>query len=1308
MATILLSAAGAAIGGSIGGTVAGLSSAVLGRAVGATLGKVIDQRLMGSGARAVEHGKVDRFRITAASEGAPVGHVYGRMRVGGQVIWASDFIERRSVTGGGKGAPSTPQTTTYSYSVSLAVALCEGVITGISRVWADGEEVAIRDLNMRVYPGSDSQLPDAVIEAIEGAGQVPAYRGTAYVVFDSLPLGQFGNRVPQFSFEVARPEQPGSDPALDLTRAIQAVALMPGTGEYSLATTPVHYTDGPGRRWSANVNTPAGITDFSVSLENLEQDLPNAGAASLIVSWFGNDLRCQHCDIRPKIEKPGQEGENMPWRVAGLDRASATPMDLVDGNPVYGGTPADASVIEAIRAMQASGKAVMFYPFILMDQLAGNGLADPYGSPEQAALPWRGRITLDAAPGEPGSTDGTPAAASEIDAFFGAARASHFAVTSSGVTYTGPANDWGFARFMLHYAALCAQAGGVDAFCIGSEMRGMTQIRGAANSFPFVQKLIQLAADARALLGPSVKIGYAADWSEYFGYIPTDGSGDRFFHLDPLWADANIDFIGIDNYMPLSDWRDGFEHADAVAGVPSIYDLDYLRGNIAGGEGFDWYYATPQHADDQVRKPITDGAYNEPWVYRYKDLRGWWENPHYERLGGIRQASPTAWVPQSKPFWFTEYGCAAIDKGANQPNKFLDAKSSESALPAYSTGARDELMQMQYLRAMTSHYADPGQNPISGVYGGPMVDMSRAFVWAWDARPYPFFPNNLTQWSDGDNYARGHWISGRTSARPLSSVVEEICTRAGIDAVDTSALFGHVRGYTVDDVSTGRAALQPLMLRYGFDAIERDGVLRFVMRGATQPADLDLNRLARSKDLDGLTEQERDPELELSGRMRLQFIEADGDYAALSEEAVLPDEATHSVANSSLPLAMTRGEGRQVVERWLAEARVARDRVRFALPPSNLAYGAGDTVRIPHADGSGAGIYRIDRIEQGDLLTIEAVRVEPSLYLPSDVTEERPSVKPFVPPVPVTPLFLDLPLLTGDEVPHAPHLAATASPWPGQVAVYASSVDANYGLNGSVEARAVTGTLHSPLPCAPHGRWDHAGQIEVALAAGFLEGTSPEAVLAGANTAAIGDGTPDNWEIVQFTSVALTPEGRYRLGGLLRGQQGTDALMPDVWPAGSWFVLLDGAARQIDLAANQRQVTRHYRIGPAKRGYDDPSYVHIEAAFNGNGLRPYAPAHLSALAGSGGALALTWIRRSRIDGDLWTGEVPLGEDAEEYRVQVRAGGTVLRTETVTAPAWLYSSAMQSADGASGTVEIAVAQVSARFGPGLEAKVSVSL
>ena len=235
-----------------------------------------------------------------------------------------------------------------------------------------------------------------------------------------------------------------------------------------------------------------------------------------------------------------------------------------------------------------------------------------------------------------------------MTSFFGAAAPANFAVSGTSVSWTGSPSDWGLRRMMLHYAHLCIVAGGVDAFLIGSKLRGLTQIRSGASTYPAVTALQSLAAACRSILGAGTKISYAADWSEYFGHQPQDGSGDVFFHLDPLWADANTDFVGIDNYMPLSDWRDGDLHLDALAGWPAIYDLPYLQSNIEGGEGFDWFYASDADRAAQLRTPVTDGAYGKPWMFRSKDIPSFWQNPHFNRPGGVESGSPTAWVPQSK------------------------------------------------------------------------------------------------------------------------------------------------------------------------------------------------------------------------------------------------------------------------------------------------------------------------------------------------------------------------------------------------------------------------------------------------------------------------------------------------------------------------------------------------------------------------------------------------------------------------------------------------------------------------------------
>ncbi|MEM8822167.1 MAG: glycoside hydrolase/phage tail family protein [Pseudomonadota bacterium] len=1303
MATLVLGAVGAAVGGSFSGSILGLSGAVIGRAAGATLGRVIDQSLLGQGGEAVEHGRTDRFRISGASEGAPLSRAVGRVRLGGQVIWSTRFREHVRVTsgggGGGKGKPKPPKTTTYYYTVSFAMALCEGVIRRVGRIWADGREVSRDSLDMRVYTGTEDQLPDALIEAVDGADRASAFRGTAYVVIEDLELGPYGNRIPQFSFEVVRAAE-GVDGAEDVASAVQGVAIVPGTGEYALATTAVHYNYGGGARDSANVNTPMARADFSVTLDDMIEELPRLEAASLVVSWFGNDLRCADCTIRPKVEQSRFDGQRQPWVVSGLLRGAAQVVPYEDYRPIYGGTPSDQSVVEAIRAMNAKGIDVTFYPFILMDQMSGNGLPDPWGREEQPVLPWRGRITTSLAPDQTGTPDGTEVAETEVDTFFGGARASDFVIRGGAVpSVTSPTrgNEWSFRRFILHYAALCAAAGGVEAFCIGSEMRSVTRIRGRDGRFPAVEHLQELAQEVRRLL-PNAKISYAADWSEYGSYTPP-GTKDLHFPLDGLWGHDDVDFVGIDNYVPISDWRDAEMQADAD--YKTIYDLDYLKSNIEGGEGFDWYYPTPEARASQRRVPITDGLANEPWIYRYKDLRSWWSLAHHERADGSRADTPTDWVPMSKPIRFTEYGCAAVDKGTNQPNKFIDPKSSESRLPRHSNGQRDDVVQMQYLRALTEYYSNSDRNPLSPDYGAPMLDLAHSFVWAWDARPYPAFPDLLDYWSDGSNYRLGHWFSGRSGLQPLSAVVEEICLRAGLEDVDVSAVYGAVRGYAPSGVRTARAELQPLMLAYGLSVSERDGRLRFAMKANATVAQIETDQLVREE---GITlETQRVPDAEVTGRVLIEHVDADGDFRLRVGEAVQPGEGLSPASSSELPLALTAGEGAALAERFLAETRVGRDSAEFVLPPSARSLHPGDLVTFSGQDET----WRIDRLEEGTGRKVHAARTERQVFQTNDVVEEGPGRTRPQAPLPVDAIFMNLPLLLGDEIPHAPFVATALRPWPGSVAVYSSSEDAGYELNRLLDGPASMGTTETILHPAPSAIWDRGADLIVHLPGGEVQSASTMALLSGANAAAIGDGTPDGWEVFQFRDVRMVGDERYALSMRLRGQRGTEPHGRMPWPVGSRIILLDGGPVQIDLRADEIGLDRHYRVGPGSQAVDHEAYTYFLLGLGGEGNRPFAPVHLR-LDYDGSEVRFQWIRRARIPTDAWAiGQVPLDESTERYVVDVLTDqDDILSTTTVMEPRNVWLGPVWSDLLAAGAKRLRVAQFSDLMGPGHAAMLEI--
>ena len=597
MATLALAAAGAAAGSALlptgisllGATISG---ATIGAQVGALAGSYVDQALFGSSGetQVVRGPRLNDLRLLGSHEGAPIPRVYGRARVGGQVIWSDELEEvvRTSSSGGGGkgvggGGGSKTTSVTYSYYANFAVALCEGDVSGIEKIWADNQELDLSRLSYRLYPGTETQAPDALIEARLGSGEAPAFRGVSYIVFERLPLRDYGNRIPQLSFQILRPVD-------TFASKVKSIVMIPGSGEFVYAPEPVNQSFGGGFFEPENVHTLQAKSDWTAAVDQLEISFPNLNNVSLVVSWFGTDLRADQCALRPGVELASKVTTPVSWGVAGEERASAYLISKREDKPAYGGTPADETVVDAIQDLKTRGLKVTFNPFILMDVPSDNSLPNPYGGTTQPAYPWRGRITVSPAPGEPASPDKTSAAATDIAAFVGTAQISDFAIQGTSVDYTGP-NEWSLRRMVLHYAHLVKAAGGIDAFLLGSELRGLTWVRGGAGDYPFVTALVQLASDVKSVLGSSTQVSYGADWSEFFGHQPADGSGDVAFHLDPLWASPDIDAIGVDMYWPLADWRDGTSHLDYLNGTRSIYDPAYLHANVARGEGYDWYYA---------------------------------------------------------------------------------------------------------------------------------------------------------------------------------------------------------------------------------------------------------------------------------------------------------------------------------------------------------------------------------------------------------------------------------------------------------------------------------------------------------------------------------------------------------------------------------------------------------------------------------------------------------------------------------------------------------------------------------------------
>jgi len=1291
MATLFLQAAGSALGSSIGGQF----GAVLGQAAGSLAGAAIDRALFGAGTGAVRDGsRLTSLAGLTSTEGAPIPRVYGRVRVGGQVIWATRFEEqvetvRSGGTGGKGGLSGSPsvESTTYSYFANIAVGLCEGPVAFVRRVWADGKQIDVTRLTMRVHAGDEAQEPDPLIVAKEGAGQAPAYRGLAYVVFERLPLADFGDRVPQLSFEVVKPVE-------GLAQMIRGVDLIPGATEFGYSVGALTTRTAPGASASENRNQLFGASDWVASLDALQALCPNLKSVALVVSWFGDDLRCGQCSIAPRVEKPLKDVVDTAWSVAGLTRADARVVSQVDGGPVIGGTPSDDTVIAAIRDLRARGLHVLFYPFVMMDVPADNSLLDPWtGAASQPAFPWRGRITCDPAPGRVGSPDGSADGGAQVSRFFGSASPAE--------------SEWTYRRFILHCADLCSRAGGVGGFLVGSELASLTRVRSASGVYPAANALALLAGDVKLLLGESTKVSYGADWTEYGSHV-LDGANEVRFPLDVVWASPHVDFVGLDAYFPLSDWRDGIDHADAALAA-SVYDLDYLRNRVTAGEGFDWYYENDTQRAAQQRKSITDGAYGKPWIYRPKDLRGWWSNRHVERVGGRELARSTDWVPQSKPIWLTEIGCPAVDRGANAPNVFVDDKSSQSALPPFSRGFRDDLMQARALEAVIGYYdplvAGESGNPVSPVYGGRMVDVERIHVWAWDARPFPAFPSLGGLWSDAANWEKGHWLNGRIEGAPVDKLVREVARdvlptgRTTVGEVD-----GFVDGFALDRVMSTRAALEPLCALFGFDALMSGGVFTLKNRAERRSVDLSVDDLV--PDQEGrLMQLTRAQESELPGELSLTFTDGARDYQQASVLSRRLEGWSRRQGQADVAVVMDRAQARRRADCWLQDLWVGRETLVCRVRPSLVALEAGDAVTVL-VDGA-RRLFRIVSITDGAERLIHARAFDPLVYdAPPAYTPVVATSRPQLagPPYPIV---LDLAYANTDGNV-LQYLAVFADPWPGAMALWRGA-GGSFSLEGSLTRCAIIGDTLDVLGPGPAARIDRGASLRVKVRGGALASVTERQMLAGVNAAAL-RGADGAWEIFGFAGAELVGEGVYRLSLLLRGLGGETHLAKRMLPAGSLFVLLDSAITPLVAGLSRVGSLNAWRVGPADRDTADAACASFESVATAKALQPYAPARVRASRSAEG-VTFSILRRGRRDGDGWElREIPLGEAAEAYELDILRGGAVVRSLSSNASSVIYPAALEQADfgAAQGAFDVQAFQMSAAVGRGfgLSARVLV--
>jgi len=202
---------GTVIGGAIGFMVAGPGGAASAIGYGMSIGGVVGGLLMPDKVGIQDqHGpRLNNLKITTSTYGASITKFYGSYRIGGNVIWSNDIKETKHVeeVEVGKGGSETYDVISYTYSIDMAVALCEGEIGGVLRIWADSiliydeaNEKRKDDPSIVIYLGSKTQDIDWFLQS--NKPDSPAYRNVAYIVFNNFQLDRFGDRIPNITVEV--------------------------------------------------------------------------------------------------------------------------------------------------------------------------------------------------------------------------------------------------------------------------------------------------------------------------------------------------------------------------------------------------------------------------------------------------------------------------------------------------------------------------------------------------------------------------------------------------------------------------------------------------------------------------------------------------------------------------------------------------------------------------------------------------------------------------------------------------------------------------------------------------------------------------------------------------------------------------------------------------------------------------------------------------------------------------------------------------------------------------------------------------
>lgn len=543
----------------------------------------------------------------------------------------------------------------------------------------------------------------------------------------------------------------------------------------------------------------------------------------------------------------------------------------------------------------------------------------------------------------------------------------------------------------------------------------------------------------------------------------------------------------------------------------------------------------------------------------------------------------------------------------------------------------------------------------------------------------------------------------------LGSIASDICQLEGIAAGDrnTSLLTTPVLGYGVSQ-GDGKEWLAPLLDLYDVDPRPDGFLLDFVPRGGAAGTVIAADGFVRSEEADApLYSRTRQGGSDIPRQVTIKFRDADAEQQpnSASSPPLSNADGEREMQLDFSNLVLTADNGRDLVTRLHRRMELDAQVATLDLPASQVALQPGDRHLLGFNTGNAD--HRLHSMQLGADLRIETEwkRDDSSIALLSGTAGaglDGHIPSEIVVPLPTRGFVVDIPLVRDSDDSTLPILHAAASPytdgsWPGAV-IYRGSGSGVYEefddefATFSSSAGADWGRTNAALPPASPWSWDRGNSLNITLQSGTLTGTTEDAIDADPRLNLLLVGS----ELIQFVNATLEGDGSYTLSTFKRGRRGTDWAVDGHGAEEIVLLITDAVPETFELA----EIGTTGRFKAITLGRTDGSIQDVP--LQGNSLKTYSPANVTARRLSNGDWLFDWNRRTRIGAGWGLAEVPIGETSEAYELDLGDGvGTV--TKSVSVEGYTWTSAQQTTDlgapVAAGSLEYEIFQMSAVAGRG---------